>query len=119
MPYAADFNNKYGTCLLALGRTAEAKTVLQKVLQEVPNHVSANTNIGFMYMQEGNNTMAYDYMMKANALDPDYEQNLLNLAVWHYTAGQPDKARLRLEHLLRKHPQNERARAMLLDLDSK
>jgi Tfp pilus assembly protein PilF len=119
MPYAADFNNKYGTCLLALGRNAEAKTVLQQVLKEVPNHVSANTNIGFLYMQEGNNTMAYDYMMKANTLDPDYEQNLLNLAVWHYTAGQPDKARMRLEHLLRKHPQNERARAMLLDLDSK
>jgi Tfp pilus assembly protein PilF len=68
-------------------------------------------------MQQGNSTMAYDYMMKAKGTDPDYEQNLINLAVWHYGSKQYDKAKKQLENLLLKHPSNEKARAMLLDLE--
>lgn len=115
-PNALDFNNKYGTCLLALNKLPEAQKVFEFVLSQSPMHVSAATNLGFVYMQQGNGTMAYDYMMRANNLDPDYEQNLINLAVWHYSNQQFDKARKRLEHLLAKHPTNERARAMLIDL---
>ena len=115
--YALDFNNKYGTCLLALNKLHEAKQVFEFVLSQNPNHTSANTNLGYIYMQQGNSTMAYDYMMKAKGTDPDYEQNLINLAVWHYGSKQYDKAKKQLEHLLLKHPTNEKARAMLLDLE--
>ena len=115
--YALDFNNKYGTCLLALNKLPEAKQVFEFVLSQNPNHTSANTNLGYIYMQQGNSTMAYDYMMKAKGTDPDYEQNLINLAVWHYSSKQFDKAKKQLEHLLLKHPSNEKARAMLLDLE--
>ncbi len=115
--YALDFNNKYGTCLLALNKLPEAKQVFEFVLSQNPNHTSANTNLGYIYMQQGNSTMAYDYMMKAKGTDPDYEQNLINLAVWHYGSKQYDKAKKQLEHLLLKHPSNEKARAMLLDLE--
>ncbi len=117
--YAPDFQNKYGTCLLALSKPDEAQKVFEFVISENPNHVSANTNLGYIYMQQGNSTMAYDYMMRANQLDPDYEQNLINLAVWHYSNKDYGKAKKRLEHLLRKHPNNTRARDMLLDLDGK
>ena len=68
-------------------------------------------------MQQGNNAMAYDYMMKADALDPDYEQNLINLAVWYHSNQKPELARKYLEHLLKRHPGNEQAKAMLIDLD--
>jgi tetratricopeptide (TPR) repeat protein len=115
--YALDFNNKYGVCLLALNKLAEAKQVFEFVLSQNPNHTSANTNLGYIYMQQGNSTMAYDYMMKAKGTDPDYEQNLINLAVWHYGSKQYEKAKKQLEHLLLKHPTNEKARAMLLDLE--
>ncbi len=115
--YSLDFENKYGTCLLALNRLPEALTVFQFVVGENPNHVSANTNLGYIFMQQGNNTMAYDYMMRANQLDPDHEQNLVNLAVWYHNNGQPEKAKKSLEHLVKKHPGNERAKAMLADLE--
>lgn len=115
--FSLDFENKYGICLLALNRLPEALKVFEFVVAENPNHVSANTNLGYIYMQQGNNAMSYEYMTKASELDPDYEQNLINLAIWHYNNKQPDKAKLRLEHLLKKHPANERARAMLLDLE--
>jgi predicted CXXCH cytochrome family protein len=115
--FSLDFQNKYGTCLLALHKLPEAQKVFEFVIAENPNHISAATNLGFIYMQQGNNTMSYDFLMRANNLDPDYEQNLINMAVWHYNNKQPDMARKRLEHLLRKHPANEQAKAMLLDLE--
>jgi len=115
--YSLDFENKYGICLLALRKLPEAQAVFEFVIAENPNHISANTNLGFIYMQQGRNTMAYDYLSRANDLDPDYEQNLINMAVWHYTNKQYDKAKKRLEHLLAKHPGNQQARAMLLDLE--
>ena len=115
--YSLDFENKYGICLLSLGRVPDALKVFQFVISENPNHISANTNLGFIYMQQGNNTMAYDYLMKADALDPDYEQNLINLAVWYHNNQKPELARKYLDHLLKRHPGNEQAKAMLIDLD--
>jgi tetratricopeptide (TPR) repeat protein len=114
--YSLDFQNKYGICLLALNRIAEATAVFQFVVGENPNHISANTNLGYIYMQQGNSAMAYDFLSRSEHLDPDYEQNLVNLAVWYHSNQQPGKAKAKLEHLLKKHPSNERARAMLIDL---
>jgi Tfp pilus assembly protein PilF len=114
--YALDFQNKYGICLLALNRLPEAQQVFEFVLGQNPSHVSANTNLGYIFMQQGNNAMAYDRLRKAEQADPDYEQNLINLAVWYHSNQQPDKARKTLLHLVKKHPENERAKAMLMDL---
>ena len=114
--FSLDFQNKYGTCLLAVNNVDEAMRVFKFVVSENPNHISANTNLGFIYMQQGNNTMAYDYLKRAQNLDPDYEQNLINLAVWYHNNQRPDDARRSLEHLLARHPANEQAKAMLADL---
>ncbi len=114
--YALDFQSKYGVCLLSLNRTDEAKKVFEFVLAENPNHVAANTNLGFIYMQAGQNAMAYDYMSRARNLDPDYEQNLINLAVWYHNNQQLPAARKVLQHAIKKHPENEQIRAMLADL---
>jgi Flp pilus assembly protein TadD len=67
-------------------------------------------------MQDGNNTMAYNYLLKAQQLDPDHEQNLINLAVWYHTNKRNPEAERSLIHLLQKHPTNEQAKAMLADL---
>jgi len=114
--YSLDFQNKYGICLLALRKMPEALAVFQFVVSENPNHISANTNLGYIYMQQGNNAMAYNYLQRANQLDPDYEQNLINMAVWYHSNKLPDQARKCLLHLLAKHPGNENAKAMLIDL---
>lgn len=113
--YAPDFQSKYGVCLLTLEQTEEAKKAFQFVLSENPNHIAAHTNLGFIYMQEGRNALAYDHMRKAQQLDPDYEQNLINLAVWYHNNNQDGLARKLLEHTVKKHPENQQARAMLMD----
>ncbi|MFI5196789.1 MAG: tetratricopeptide repeat protein [Chitinophagales bacterium] len=115
--YSPDFENKYGICLLALNKLPEALKVFQFIVGENPKHISANTNLGYIFMQQGNNAMSYDYLLRAAQLDPDYEQNLINLAVWYHNNQKPDKAKKSLEHLLKKHPHNEQAKAMLLDLN--
>ncbi len=115
-PYSLDFQNKYGTCLLALHQYPEALKVFQFIVKENPNHISANTNLGFIFMQDGNSTMAYNYLLKAQQLDPDYEQNLINLAVWYHSSKRNAEAERSLLHLLQKHPGNEQAKAMLVDL---
>ncbi len=114
--YSLDFQNKYGICLLALRKLPEAKQVFDFVVSENPDHISANTNLGFIYMQQGQSTMAYDHLMRANHINPDYEQNLINMAVWYHTNNQDDKAKKTVLHLLKKYPYNETGRAMLQDL---
>jgi hypothetical protein len=115
--YSLDFENKYGICLLALGRLPEALKVFDFVIAENPDHVSANTNLGYIYMQQGKNAMAYNYLQKAYTLDPDHQQNLVNLAVWYHNNHQPEQAKDALFHLLKRYPGNAHARAMLMDLE--
>lgn len=111
-----DFQNKYGTCLLALGKLQEAKKVFEFILKENAQYQTANNNLGYIYMQEGAKTLAFNYLMKALDLDPDHEQTLINIAVWYHFDQQDSKAKYYLEHLLKKHPDNQQAKAMLLDL---
>ncbi len=115
--YSLDFQNKYAVCLLAHGRQEEGLEVLQFVVGENPSNVSANTNLGNFYMQQGNSGLAFEYMMRADRLDPDNEQNLTNLAVWYHNNNKPELAKKCLEHLVKKHPGNEKAKAMLIDLE--
>lgn len=114
--YSLDFQNKYGICLLALHKIPEAMAVFQFVVSENPAHISANTNLGYIYMQQANNAMSYGFMQRARELDPDYEQNLLNMAVWYHNNNMPGESRKCLEHLLKKHPANNNAKTMLIDL---
>lgn len=115
-PHSLDFQSKYGSCLLASGKATEAQKTFEYILAENPGYVSANTNLGFIYMQQGNAVMAYNYLMKAIALNPDHEQTLINLAVWHHTKGNNENAKKCLLHVLKKYPNNEQAKAMLSDI---
>lgn len=115
-PQSLDFQNKYGNCLLTLNKVKEAQDVFMYILKENPDYLSANVNLGFIYMQQGNKTMSYDYLMRALKLNPDYEQTLINLAVWQHNNGNDGNAKKYLLHLLKKHPQNEQAKAMLADI---
>ncbi len=112
-PHSLDFQNKYANCLLTLKQTKHAQEVFMYILSENADHLSANVNLGYIYMQQGNKTMSYNYLMRALQLNPDYEQTLINLAVWHHNNGNDGNAKKHLQHLLKKLPQNEQAKAML------
>ncbi|MBL7717340.1 MAG: tetratricopeptide repeat protein [Flavipsychrobacter sp.] len=116
LKYALDFQNKYGTCLLALNKMGDAQKVFEFVLKEDPAYVSAHTNIGYIHMQQGNTTMAYYHLLRANQLDPDHQQTIFNLAILYHSEGKDDRARTLLTHLLKRDPNNERAKMMMSEL---
>lgn len=115
-PYSLDFQNKYGICLLDQQNLPAAQKVFTFILAENPKYMQANSNLGFVYMQQRNMTLAYEYLNRAHDLDPDHEQTLINLAVWHHNNGSNDQARKYLTQLLKRHPDNEQAKAMIADL---
>lgn len=115
-PYALDFQNKYGNCLQSLDNNADARKVYQFIIAENPLYAPAYTNLGFIYMQDGNNAMAYDYLAKALKYAPDNKQAMINMAVWYHNNKRDNDAKTILERLIKKYPDNEQARAMLLDL---
>lgn len=116
LPYALDFQNKLGACYLELNNTVDAKKTYRYILSENPQYASAHTSLGFMYMQEGNNAMAYDHLTKAILYEPDNRQALINIAVWYHFNERDNDARKTLLHLLEKYPDNEQAKAMLSDI---
>lgn len=117
MPYSLDFQTKYATSLWMNNQPDEAEKVFRYVLSENPFYINANINLGYLYMQQGNTTLAYSLMQKAKDLAPDDEQNLINLAIWFHNNQQNDLAREMLTQLIKKHPDHEQAKAMLTDLD--
>jgi Tfp pilus assembly protein PilF len=117
MPYSLDFQNKYGVCQLALRNFDAAEKAFSFILKENPKYGVAAGNLGFVYMQKNQQTLAYEYLMRALALDPDHEQTLINLAVWLHGNNDLQRCRQVLLRLLKRHPGNEQAKAMLADLE--
>jgi hypothetical protein len=116
-PYALDFQNKYGVCQLAQNDLAAAQKTFSFILAENPKHAAATGNLGFVYLQQGQPTLAYEYLMRSIALDPDAVQVLINLAVYYHNVHDLTRCRQVLVHLLKRHPDNAQAQAMLADLD--
>ena len=117
LPYSLDFQTKYATSLWMNHQAQEAEKTLRYVLEENPFYINAHINLGYIYMQQGNNTMAYSLMRRAKELAPDDEQNLINLAIWFHTNQQDELAGEMLTQLIKKHPDHEQAKAMLTDLN--
>ncbi len=115
-PYSLDFQNKYGVCQLALKNLDAAEKTFAFILKENPKYGLAAGNLGFLYMQRDQPTLAYEYLMRALALDPDHEQTLINLAVWLHGNNDLSRCRQVLQRLLKRNPDNAQAKAMLADL---
>jgi tetratricopeptide (TPR) repeat protein len=115
-PYSLDFQNKYGLCQLALNNLDAAEKTFAFILKENPKYSLAAGNLGFVYMQRNQPTQAYEYLMRAVSLDPDREQTLINLAVLLHNNNDQVRCRQVLQRLLKRHPENAQAKAMLADL---
>ena len=115
-PYTLDFQNKYGNCLTTINKVDEAKRVYEFILKEYPKYAPAHTSLGYIYMQEGRSTLAYDHLSKAIMYEPDNKQAGINIAVWYHLNKRDADAQRVLEHILKKHPDHQQAKAMLLDL---
>jgi tetratricopeptide (TPR) repeat protein len=116
-PYQLDMINKYATALSISGNIKDAKYYYEQILSEYPKHVSALTNLGFIYLSnERNADKAASYYEKALELNPDYEPALLNKAGLYLYLGKNMEAKQILERILKLNPQNVQAKQVLQQL---
>ncbi|TND06556.1 MAG: cytochrome c bioproteinis factor [Bacteroidetes bacterium] len=108
-PHVPDFKSKYGLALASSGRQKEAMDTYQQVLDEHPEFVPALTNLGYLYLVNGDAAKARRFYEKALALDPDYEPLLLNMAGLLAFERDFKGAEKIIDHLLKRNPKNEKA----------
>ena len=115
-PLGLEFKNKLGSALASNGQLAEAEKQYMEILQEFPKHVSALTNLGFLKLQRGDVFSCQTLYLKALALDPDYEPLLLNIAGLYAYKKDFKQAKVYLERILKRHPNNTQAKQALAQI---
>ena len=71
------------------------------------------TNLGFILVSKGDYRNGETYYQKALALNPDYEQALMNQAGIYLQRNEIAKAKGLLQKVLKKNPNNEQAKGIL------
>lgn len=116
-PYHLDIINKYAVALSATGNIKEAMFYFEKILKEYPRHVSALTNLGFIYLSSlKDDKSALSYYQKALQLDPDYVPALMNMAGLYIYENKKDDAVSVLKKVTILDGQNEQAKQLLKQL---
>lgn len=113
-----EFGNKYGSALMALKKIPEAKDIFQRVVQEHPEYAPALSNLGYVYFLQSDFSYAGTLYDKALALDPDYEQALMNKIALLVLLRKNDEAAMLARRVLRINPANEKARMVLRSMGS-
>ncbi len=113
-PYHLDILNKYATALSINGNYKDAQFYFEHILAEYPKHVSALTNLGFIYLSQYHNpAKALAYYNSALQLNPDYEQALMNMAGLMLYERKATEARVYLQRVLKINPKNSTAMELL------
>jgi len=116
-PLHIDFANKYATFLLQNQDTENARRIFEKIIMEYPKNPQAWSNLGFLHLLKDKNiSKAGEYYKKALALDPDYEQALLNQAGLYLFMKKPVDAEKILRRVLKRNPDNTKARELVNQL---
>lgn len=113
-PYMLDFQNKYGTLLTQLQQTDEAKKVFRFIVNEDPENAQGWCNLGYLILTtERNADEARECYNKSLALNPDYEQAIINSAGLYAYQGDFKQARLQLNNYLKRNGSNEKVKTLL------
>ena len=115
-PFVPDFMEKLASVYSDLKNFAKAGEWYTNVLKEDPRHVTALSNFGFLHLQLGKVNEAENLYKKGLALDPDHEGLLMNMAGLMNYRRQYKEAKKWLELVLKKYPENKRARQILEQL---
>ena len=89
------------------------------ILKEYPKHVSALTNLGFIFLSEKNDPQqALTYYSSALALNPDYEPALMNMAGLMHFLNRNEEAIKFVQRILKINPKSKEAMQLLNRLKS-
>jgi tetratricopeptide (TPR) repeat protein len=108
-PFHPDFRSKYALTLASQKKNFEARAQYQEVINQNPYYVTAITNLGFLWLQEGDDVKAESYYKQALQADPDDEQALMNMAgLWMYRRNEKE-ALPYIKRTLKVNPKNAQA----------
>ncbi|MBI2271020.1 MAG: tetratricopeptide repeat protein [Bacteroidetes bacterium] len=112
-PFSLEFKSKLGTALVAVNKIDEAQAIYESIISENPKFAQAHCNLGYLFLLKGNTFMAEMYYNQALALDPDYEQAIMNKAGLYLSQKQIDKGKRLLQQYIKYHPQSAQVKALL------
>lgn len=110
LPYHLDFQEKLGVTYLRLEYVDDAERILKFVLSENPNRKVALTNLGYLTTLRKDIEGGMKYYNKALALDPDYEQAIVNKIAILLIQKKKAVAKKYLDRLLVINPKNVHAK---------
>jgi Flp pilus assembly protein TadD len=94
-----------------------AKLVYEKLVKESPFYAPAWSNLGYIFLLDGDVNRAENFYRKSLALDPDYQPALLNLVGLHLYRNEIMDAKKLLQAIIKKHPLNSQAQEILKTLN--
>ncbi len=109
MPLQAKFRNRYASLLLKNARIDEAEKQLRFLLSEEPWYLPALANLGTICLNTEREDEGRQLLLKALALDPDYDLAYRNLIQYYLSRNLVRKAVDLAEIWLRKQPGNKEA----------
>jgi len=113
LPKHLDFQEKLGATYFALKRIAEARKVFAFVLSEDEKRPVSLSNLGYINVLNGKINAGMQLYDEALALDPDYENALLNKAGVFLFQEKKKEAKELLFRVLQINPANEQAKIAL------
>ncbi|MFN3445530.1 MAG: tetratricopeptide repeat protein, partial [Bacteroidia bacterium] len=108
-----DFMNALGALYVQVDENEKAIKTLESSLSRNPKQPEPLTNLGFVYAKQQQFDKALLYYNKAIALDPDFEQALLNKAGVLNSTGQKVATKQLLQRLLKINPNNVMVKQLL------
>ena len=115
-PDNLDFLNALGALYVETDDIKKAETTILLSLHKNPKQSEALTNLGFLHAKQQQFKEAIYNYDKAIALDPDFEQALLNKAAILIINNQKASAKNILTRVMQINPQNQMAKQLLLQV---
>lgn len=115
-PQDAEANYSLGMVYAQVNNVDRAYEYLQRALQIRPEYAEALNNLGILYLRTQRRDEAVAQFEQCIRVAPGFDQSYLNLARVYAIEGSDEKARSVLLELLKQHPDNAHAKAMLGEL---
>jgi hypothetical protein len=113
-PLHPEFCNKYAYVLAMNGKHAEAKKILEASLEAYPKFPPVLSNLGYLVLlTEGDTLQSGKLYDQALALDPDYEQAIINKAGLYIATSRKTEARRILTDYLKRKPGSIKVKEIL------
>ncbi|MFT4665545.1 MAG: hypothetical protein ACI8YQ_000728 [Polaribacter sp.] len=116
MPFNLEFQEKQGSAYIALEYFPQAKKVFEFVLKENTKRELALNNLGYIAALQGDFEEAEKKYNSALALNPDFEQALMNKVALYLFLKKKKEAKALLIRVRKVNPENEEARDLLMSL---